>query len=295
MKIKTLSIGSQRVRVAVWPGARDATPLLVMNGIGCNIEVLRPFIEQLEGRECIAFDAPGVGGSSTSPLPYRMSGLASLVDRLVSKMGYEQVDVLGVSWGGALAQQFAYSFPSRCRRLILAGTNMGVFAVPGNLEALLKLTYAGRHRDRSFLAQNAGTIFGGIFRDNPDYALVHMGEIMPPRTVGYIWQLLSIWGWTSAHWLFRLRQPTLLMAGSDDPLVPAINARIMRSLIPNSRLAVLDCGHLFLMTQAELAVPIVERFLAGELNQDIDVPPSSREWVPGYRPRLRLVRTQGGQ
>lgn len=289
-----MNVGSQRLRVAVWPGEEGTTPLLLMNGIGGSIELLRPFAEQMDGTEVIAFDVPGSGGSSTSVLPQRMSGLARLAARMLAQLGYEQVDVLGVSWGGALAQQFAYSFPSRCRRLILAGTNMGVFAVPGNLEALLKLTYAGRHRDRSFLAQNAGTIYGGIFRDNPDYALVHMGEIMPPRTVGYIWQLLSIWGWTSAHWLFRLRQPTLLMAGSDDPLVPAINARIMRSLIPNSRLAVLDCGHLFLMTQAELAVPIVERFLAGELNQDVDVPPSAREWVPGYRPRLRLVRTQGG-
>ena len=65
---------------------------------------------------------------------------------------------------------------------------------------------------------------------------------------GYYMQLAATFGWTSLPWLFTLRQPTLVMAGADDPLVPTINARIMQWLIPDARLAILDCGHLFLIT-----------------------------------------------
>ena len=51
------------------------------------------------------------------------------------------------------------------------------------------------------------------------------------------------------------------MVGRDDPLVPAVNGKIMKALIPNAELVELDCGHLFLVTQAEMAVPIIRRFL----------------------------------
>lgn len=278
MQTQFLNIGGQRIRVAVWPADTESTPLLLMNGIGTNIEVLRPFAEQIRYTEVIAFDAPGCGGSSTTVLPYRLSGLARLVARMITQMGYERVDVLGVSWGGLLAQQFAQSFPQRCRRLVLAATSAGAFSVPGNPYSLLMLTRSASQADPSYLARHAGSIFGGVFRDNPAYAWRHISEIMPPRTLGYLWQLCAATGWTSIHWLATLRQPTLIMAGADDPLVPAINARLMKLLIPEARLAILDCGHLFLLTQAELTVPVVRRFLEGRLDHDID---TTREPVSG--------------
>ena len=287
MQIQILNIGGHRIRVAVWPGDSTSTPLLLMNGIGGNIELLRPFAEQMQGTEVIAFDVPGTGGSSTSMLPYRLSGLASLVSRVLVQLGYQQVDVLGVSWGGLLAQQFAHSFPQRCRRLVLAATSNGAFAVPGNPYALFMLAQAAQQADPAYLARHAGTIFGGVLRDNPEYALGHVSEMMPPRTLGYLWQLFAASGWTSLHWLFALRQPTLIMAGSDDPLVPAINARIMKFLIPDARLAILDCGHLFLLTQVELVTPVVRSFLSGKLRHDIDAtrdPVSAQRFLREQRP-----------
>lgn len=262
MKFQMIDVGRQRIRVAVWPSDRSGgTPLLLINGIGGNIELLRPFAEQLAPTEVIAFDAPGTGGSSTPVLPLRMSGLAKLLAEMLTRLGYRQVDVLGVSWGGALAQQFARDFPQRCRRLILAGTSIGMFAVPGDPRALMKLMWPRRFDDMESIVKNADTIYGGIFRKNPGYARQHMSEIVPPRTAGYLGQMFAISGWTSVHWFSRLKQPTLIMVGSDDPLVPAINGRIMKLLRPSAELVVLDCGHLFLVTQSELVAPIVRGFL----------------------------------
>ena len=68
-------------------------------------------------------------------------------------------------------------------------------------------------------------------------------------------------GWTSLPWLHRLRQPTLVMAGDDDPLIPLINARLLHRLIPRSELKVFDCGHLFLMTRPEESAAAIAEFL----------------------------------
>ena len=78
---------------------------------------------------------------------------------------------------------------------------------------------------------------------------------------GYYLQIAAATGWTSVHWLSRLKQPTLVMAGRDDPLIHMFNARLMRLLIPNSELKVFDCGHLFLMTRPDESVRAINEFL----------------------------------
>ena len=78
---------------------------------------------------------------------------------------------------------------------------------------------------------------------------------------GYYLQIGAATGWTSVHWLCRLKQRTLVMAGRDDPLIHTFNARLMRSLIPNSELKLFDCGHLFLMTRQEESVRAINEFL----------------------------------
>jgi pimeloyl-ACP methyl ester carboxylesterase len=122
-EIRTITARGQRLRVAIRKGAGTRTPLLLMNGIGVNLEVLQPFVDALDPAiEVIRFDVPGTGGSPAPRIPYRFSAHARLVTQMLDQLGYQQVDVLGISWGGALAQQFAYQYPERCRRLILVST-----------------------------------------------------------------------------------------------------------------------------------------------------------------------------
>jgi pimeloyl-ACP methyl ester carboxylesterase len=69
-------------------------------------------------------------------------------------------------------------------------------------------------------------------------------------------------GWTSIYWLHKLKQPTLVLAGSDDPLVPPVNARILSLLIPNNRLHIVPGGgHLFMLHCLDQVVPVIEEFL----------------------------------
>ena len=79
--------------------------------------------------------------------------------------------------------------------------------------------------------------------------------------IGYMLQLFAMTGWTSLPWLWLLRQPTLIMAGTDDPLVPLANAKMLKALIPNSRLELIDDGHMFLVTKPKLCAGMIEGFL----------------------------------
>jgi poly(3-hydroxyalkanoate) depolymerase len=233
----------------------------MFNGIGGNIELLGPIARALGRREVITFDIPGVGGSALPPRPYRLRGIARLAAALLDRYGHARADVLGVSWGGAAAQQFAHSHAARCRRLILCATSAGVVMVPARPSVLWKMATPRRYMNRDYARAVAGAIYGGDFRRDPELAAQVFRHVRWQSPWGYYLQLGAVWGWTSIHWLRRLRQPTLIMAGRDDPLVPPANARLMNRLIPHSELRTLDCGHLFLLTRCAESARAIEDFL----------------------------------
>jgi poly(3-hydroxyalkanoate) depolymerase len=259
-KIEYIDVDGVMLRVAIRPGR--GTPLLLFNGIGANLELVLPFIDALAGREAMVFDMPGVGRSPLWWIPRRFSGIASLTDRLLDRLGYGSVDVAGVSWGGAVAQQFARQYAERTRRLILAATSAGAISVPGRPSALLKMTTPRRYLSPMYMQRAAADIYGGEVRERPDLIAAHTTRVIPPQFLGYVYQLLAGVGWTSIYWLHKLKQPTLVLAGSDDPLVPPVNARILSLLIPNNRLHIVPGGgHLFMLHCLDQVVPVIEEFL----------------------------------
>jgi len=265
MQIQTIDLDGQLLRVAVRPGSDASPPLLLFNGIGANLELVEPFVEALDDVTVIVFDVPGVGGSPAPLIPYRFSALTVLSDKLLTRLGYAgPVDVLGVSWGGALAQQFALLYPRRCRRLVLAATSPGVIMVPARLSVLAKLIGPRRYTDPAYLRKIGAEIYGGAYRRDPALLEEHSRHIQAPRGRGYLYQLLAASGWTSLPWLGALQQKTLVMHGNDDPIVPLTNAKILAARIRHATLHVIDDGHLFLITRASEVAPVVKRFLRQE-------------------------------
>lgn len=256
-----VQVGKQMIRVGQRPGRSGVPPLLLFNGVGGNAELLEPFVLALRDHPVITFDIPGVGYSPLPALPYRLSGMAKLAKGLLDELGYSQCDVLGISWGGTLAQQFARSYPQYCRRLVLAATTPGVLMVPGAPSVILKMASPRRYLDSAYARRNVGDIYGGVFRREPELARAHFRHVRWQSQKGYYLQLLALTGWSSLHWLHKLRQPTLVMVGDDDPITPAVNGCLMHALLPNAELWRSDCGHLFLVTQAERSAAEVKRFL----------------------------------
>ena len=261
MRLRRVKVLGYSLRVAIWPGRKEAhTPLVLFNGIGARLELLEPFADELGDLETIAIDVPGTGKSSMPLHPYRLWMLSILMEKVLTKLGYDQVDVLGVSWGGTLAQQFALQNPKRCRRLVLCATGQGMPMVL-DFRILLKFITPRRFNDPVYRRKIAGEIYGGAARDMPGLIREIGPRMMPTSKFGYLMQQLALSGWTSLPWLPLLRQPVLIMAGDDDPVIPVINARIMSRLIRNCRLHVVHDGHLFLVSDPAGSSQVVREFL----------------------------------
>jgi poly(3-hydroxyalkanoate) depolymerase len=260
-----VTAAGRTLRVSVRPGTDpSATPLLLMNGIGASLEVLGPFVDALEGRRSvIRFDVPGVGGSPRPVVPYNLVTFGPVVAGMLTRLGFDgQVDVLGLSWGGGLAQHFAVQHRSRVRRLVLTATATGSLMVPADPRVLARMLTPRRHRDPEYARAIAGEIYGGTMRTQPERAAhaLHSESRLGPRR-GYYYQLAASTGWSSLPFLKLIRQPTLLVMGDDDPIVPAVNARIMARLLPDARLHLYQGGHIALITEADRLAPVIEEFL----------------------------------
>jgi len=192
-RMRNLSIGGRVLRVAMREGNPGWPPLLLCNGIGASLELLQPFVDALDPRRpVIRFDMPGIGGSPAPMVPYHLHTLGPLLAGLLDELGYERADVLGISSGGGLAQQFALSRPDRVRRLVLVATGTGALMVPGHPRVLVKMVTPRRHRDPGHAARIAGELYGGSARQDPAMArdLLHLTSRLGPAR-GYYYQLLS--------------------------------------------------------------------------------------------------------
>jgi poly(3-hydroxyalkanoate) depolymerase len=261
--IRNVRVGQQSIRTSVRAGDPARPSLVLANGIGASLELLQPFVDEIDPDiGVIRFDVPGVGGSPLPPRPYRFTGLVRLLDRVLDQLGCDQVDMLGISWGGALAQQFALLNPRRCRRLVLASTATGSLMVPAGPRILKNMITPRRYRDPGYAVQIAANLYGGRLREDPELArrLLHSHLRLGPGC-GYAYQLLAGLGWTSLPFLPLIRQQTLILAGSDDPIIPLVNARIMRRLLPHADLLIYDDGHLGLLTRAPELGKAVSDFL----------------------------------
>lgn len=264
IRVEMIDVRGQMLRVAIKDGDENLPPLLMFNGIGANLELGFPFLKELKNRRAILFDVPGVGGSPMPSLPYRPSTLARMSKHLLQILEIDQVDVSGVSWGGGLAQQFARQYPKMCRRLVLVSTSSGWTMVPGKPNVLSKMANVRRYTDKGYMRSIAAEIYGGAFRRDDTLINAHAAGMKPSSNAGYMMQLLAMTGWTSVPWLWRLKQPTLVMSGTDDPLINVANAKMLAHLIPNSRLKLIDDGHLFVVTDPKMTAKVVEDFLSDE-------------------------------
>ena len=257
----------------------EGAPVVLFNGIGAHVEMWRPLERALDGVRIISFDAPGTGRSQTRLLPSTMSALARLVEQLFDTLGLEAPDVLGYSFGGALAQEFATRFPRRVRRLVLAATVPGWGGVPGRLTAMLAMGTPLRYYSRPVFARTASTSAGGRARLDSDHVR-RMGRDRAgyvPSPAGYAHQLWAMTTWSGLGRLGRIEAPTLIVIGDDDPLVPMSNALMMASRIPRARVFVGPGeGHFQLLDEHSATLPAIREFLVADTLAEAPVWRSAR-------------------
>jgi poly(3-hydroxyoctanoate) depolymerase len=198
-----------------------------------------------------------------------MRELAGVAVGLLDAIGVGEVDVLGYSFGGAIALELGRDpGPARIHRLVLAATTCGWGALPGDPFALLALVTPARYYFAPATMASTAVFGEGALAD---FAAADAARLQrPPDPVGYWWQIVAALGWSSFHWLPRVRVPTLVLAAERDRMVRASTARLLARRIPNARLEVVPrASHFFLLREGNLrAVRAINAFLDEDDERD---------------------------
>lgn len=233
-------------------------PILLLAGLGMPLNAWAPLLQHLHGFECIEVAMPGSQGFVPRHPVLTMPGFAELACRLLDRLDIAKAHVLGLSFGGLVAQQLAYDAPTRVRGLVLVSTTCGLGGVPNNPVSWW-----------SAMLSNVWPASGGLGPRRPVCRwpwemLRELGTEWStgPRLGGLAEQIAAASLWSSLSWLPRLTQETLVITGTADAVVPAANASILASRIPRGRLHhVHGGGHMCLLERAAEVGPVVAAFL----------------------------------
>jgi pimeloyl-ACP methyl ester carboxylesterase len=250
-------------------GPSTGTPLVLLQHFSGNIDSWDPAVVNAlaTDRPVIAFDNAGVGRSS-GQTPDSIAAMASDAVNFINLLGVPEVDLLGFSLGGCIAQQIAAEHGRLVRKLILVGT-----APKGGEEHLLAVlqdafsqTSAPDPRlplffTKSPASQSAGLAFLKRTKIRTEDRDTDNGsDVTNPQA-----KALITWCATPdpEHALLRaITQPALVVSGSHDTMLPADNAYAMFKALSNAQLILYpDSSHGALFQYSELFVGEVRTFL----------------------------------
>ncbi len=254
----------------------SGAPLLMLNGTGSPMNEWDPaLLAQLQNsRQVIVVDYPGLGLSGPAPSRWSFAKAADwMADFTETIAPGEQIDVLGWSMGGFVAQQLAVRHPDLIRKLVLAATN------PGGPNAQLgplwvqKLDSASDEGDQAFLKTNfpetpAAQSKGRAFLMRLAKAVksgAYPGERVPMATYNAMVAAEDPWlsSAGNARALRTLRTPTLVITGAADVVTPAQNSRDIARMIPGAQLKLVSgAGHSFLFQDPARTARTVDSFLS---------------------------------
>lgn len=258
----TETIEGLAIRVYCRAGKTSEPPLLICNGLGQAVEILYPLIEQFPDRTIVAFDVPGVGRSEIPENGLTIPEYARFPAQIMERLGHDQYDVLGISWGGSLAQQLAHDHPDRCRKLILSIASAGgLGSWWGSPIALSEIFFPLRYANKAYGNMIGPWMYGGEAILQPEMFKEYAKLAIAPSREGYYGQVRAICGWTSLPWLHKLKQPTQIIAGALDALIPIANQMLLASQLPDARLKVYPAGHLLMYSHREDVGRLITRFL----------------------------------
>ncbi len=244
--------------------------LLFINGTGGDLRS-KPgiFDSPLAAQfEILAYDQRGLGQTDRPDIPYAMADYAMDANALLEAIGWDRCNVLGISFGGMVAQEFALRYPDRIERLVLACTSSG--GAGGDSYPLHELADLSTEQRASRVIALSDTRCDAAWQAaHPQQVrqlvdqmaaahLVGAGE--PGREIGARRQLEARTRHDTYDRLPNLELPVLICGGRYDGIAPVANLEAMSTQLPNARLALFEGGHYFLL-QDSRAFECIATFL----------------------------------
>ena len=250
--------------------AGDGRKLLFINGTGAD---LRNRPNAFDGPlakafQVLGYDQRGLGRSEKPDRPYSMQGYADDAAALMDALGWERAHVMGVSFGGMVAQHLALRHPHRIDRLVLACTSCGgAGGASYPLHELGEMDIESRARfmigisdmrhDAAWQAAHGEALAAMIAQQ---VAAAATGPDDPGRAMGARRQLEARIHHDTGARLAEIRAPVLLCAGRYDGIAPLSNMQFMQQIIPGARLEIFEGGHLFLIQDKRAYAEIMRFF-----------------------------------
>jgi pimeloyl-ACP methyl ester carboxylesterase len=243
--------------------AGNGEPMLLIQGMSATqLAWGRPFLDLLEADfDCVGFDNRGMGRSGRAELPFSVADLAGDAVGLLDALEIERAHVVGISMGGAIAQELALAHPGRVRTLTLGATFCG--GPEGSLMAPEDIQMLGA----AYASGEAEQVFRAMWEINlsPDFraeerrfaAFREMGGQLPaPRPV-VVQQMRACAEHDTSSRLHELEMPTLVIHGTADRLIRPENGELIARLIPAPLERLEDIGHMFWWEQPQRSAELV--------------------------------------
>ncbi len=260
------AVGNLRLHYEV---AGEGPPVLFISGTGGDLRTRPGPFDSPLARRCTlaAYDQRGLGQSDKPDGPYTMADYADDAARLLDVLGWERAGVLGVSFGGMVAQEVALRHPSRVERLVLCCTSPGGAAasyplheledLPDKERAARRLALADTRCDEAWQAEHPDEVAAVLaYRRQSE----ELSRADPAAAAGARRQLEARSGHDCGDRLHAIACPTLVCAGRYDGIAPLANSEALAARIPGAELEVYEGGHLFLI-QDRAAWPRITDFL----------------------------------
>ncbi|HSL57153.1 MAG TPA: alpha/beta fold hydrolase [Acidimicrobiales bacterium] len=250
--------------------AGEGPRALFIGGTGGDLRVRPGVLDGPLPRACevLAYDQRGLGRSSSPPGDWTMADYADDADALLDALGWDRAHVVGVSFGGMVAQELALRHPNRIDRLVLCCTSAGgaggasyplheLAALDPDVRFERQLELSDVRRDAAWRAAHPEVL--AQLRAQAEAAAA-VGAEEPGRADGARRQLEARRHHDTWDRLAGIATTTLVAAGRFDGIAPLANAEALAARLPDARLEVFDGGHLFLV-QDRAAWPAIVAFL----------------------------------
>ena len=260
-------------------GAQNRKRLLFINGTGGDLRQKPNILDGplSRGFEILGYDQRGLGQTSKPEGPYTMADYADDADALMEALGWNDAHVVGVSFGGMVAQHLAIRHPTRVRRLVLACTSSGgaggasyplqtLADLPESERALAGIELSDTRYDAAW-REREPEAFASILKMLEARGVVPGASTNPDDVAdaerGAALQLEARSRHDTFEKLDQIAAPTYICGGRYDGIAPVSNQEALASRIPGAELELFDGGHLFLLQDAKSFPRIIE-FLEGD-------------------------------
>jgi pimeloyl-ACP methyl ester carboxylesterase len=232
-------------------------PLVLVPGFGTGAWIWYRQVPGFAGRfRTVVFDPRGVARSGGRDEPFTMRQFADDLAALLEALGVESAHVLGASFGGFVAQEFALAHPASTRSLILCCTSFGGAGHrPPSAETLAAIASTRGLNTEERVRENLLLAF------SPRFAAEHPEEVERVISLraenhvpeyAYLRQLQAAVAFDAAERIGNIKAPTLVLTGDADTIVPHENSVNLAAAIPGARLRVVEGGsHAFFIERPE--------------------------------------------